>query len=152
MKGRVFPRLRHYTRSASLGRLSNALLADPAARFVLHAWIVAKTGEPVNAGIFAEPCNLALCVASRGLLNRQARVFERLLSAQDLAQLAIPDEIERHGISRRSTCHQTAYFLYPAACQQRIRARVNAPIEVFARRHQPDFQGSPAFERSASHT
>src|ERR1700675_100266 len=60
---RVFLHLRHYTRSASLRRLGNALLADPAARFVLHAWIVAKAGEPVNAGILAEPCNLALCVA-----------------------------------------------------------------------------------------
>src|SRR5580704_14697376 len=108
MKERVFLHLRHYTRSASLRRLGNALLAEPTARFVLQAWIIAKAGEPVNAGIFAEPCHLALGVAPRGLLNRHARVFERLLSAQDLAQLAIPDEIERLGISRRSTCHQTA--------------------------------------------
>src|ERR1700722_4885523 len=152
MKERVFLHLRHYTRSASWRRLWNALLADPAARFVLQASIVAEAGEPVNAGILAEPCHLALCIAPRGLLNRHAGVFERLLSAQDLAQLAIPDEIERLGISRRSTCHQTSYFLHPAACQHRVRARVNAAIEAFARRHQPDFQCAPAFERSASRT
>src|SRR5580704_10682415 len=105
MKERVFLHLRHYTRSAFLRRLGNALLAEPTARFVLQAWFIAKAGEPVNTGIFAEPCNLALCVAPRGLLNRQARVLERLLSAQDPAQLAISDEVERLGISRRWTCH-----------------------------------------------
>src|ERR1700676_3650174 len=114
MKGRVFLLLSHYPRSASLRRLGNALLADPAARFVLHSRIIAKTGEPVNAGIFPEPCNLALCVAPRGLLNRHAGLIEILFSAQNFAQLAISDEIERFGVFRQAASHQAAHFLHPA--------------------------------------
>src|SRR5579863_8720808 len=98
MRVRVFLHLPHYTRSGSLLRPQLAVLAEPFKRLALHICVIAKTGEPMNAGIFAEPRQLAFCVALRGLLNRRARLFQLSSSAQNLAQFSIADKIEWFGI------------------------------------------------------
>src|SRR5277367_164326 len=109
-----FNHLRHYTRSASRRRPCQTLLVEPVACFVLHAGFVTETRDPMNAGIFAEPGELAFRVLPRGLLNCGARVFEFFLSALDFAQLAVADEVKGLGVLRQTAVHQTRYFFHPA--------------------------------------
>src|ERR1700733_15301386 len=56
---------------------------------------VAEPGEPVHAGFFAKPGELALGEAARGLLDLLHGVFFAQAAGEMFAQLRIPDELER---------------------------------------------------------
>jgi hypothetical protein len=95
---------------------------------------VAEAGEPVHAGFFAKPGELALGEAARGLLDLPHGVFARDTTGEMFASLRIPDELERLGVRWNAARHQRADFVRPSGCEHCGGALVDAGIERGARR------------------
>src|ERR1700674_40138 len=72
-------------------------------RGALHFRIIAKSTEPVNAGLLAKPRKLPLRIPARSLLYRTTRRFKRHLASYDTTQLSIPDKIEGLHIPRQAS-------------------------------------------------
>jgi len=62
----------------------------------------------VDLRVAAEPCELALCIAARGLLNRGFSFFELHFTVEDGAQFAVADEIERLRVRRQAAGDEIA--------------------------------------------
>src|SRR5262249_42827366 len=116
----------------------------------LQAWLIAEAGEPLDPGFFAKPSDLAFGVAPCGLLNRLARFWQRQFAAQDEAQFTIADEVQRLGGFVQTALQQFSYFAHPSLFQHRSGPHMNPLVQVFARRHQPNFHNAPAFKRLAA--
>ena len=100
---------------------------------------VAEACEPVHAGFFAEPGELTLGEATRGLLDLLHGVFFAEAAGEMFAQLRITDELEWLRVGRDAACDERANFCEPSGGEHRIRARVDACVERGARRQQADF-------------
>src|SRR5271167_724592 len=75
---------------------------------------VAEACEPLHAGFFAKPCELALGEAARGLLNLLHGVLFAEAAGEKFAQLRISDELEGLGVGRNAAGDECADFLQPS--------------------------------------
>ena len=100
--------------------------------------IIAKAGEPVHERLLAEPGELALGVAARGLGNCFRGGSERDRAFEVRAQFAVADEVERLGVGRNAAAHEAGNFLEPAAIEHRVDAALDALVQRGARRLQAD--------------
>ena len=65
--------------------------------------IVAESREPVNARLFAKPSELALGIATRGLLDRFDSGCKRSSPFEVFAQLGVADKLEWFCFPRHSS-------------------------------------------------
>ena len=127
---------------------------------------VAEGVEPVDVWLAAEPGELALGEAARGLLDICDGCGERDAAFEVSAEVGVADELERLGVGcnaanifTRLVTHlvthlgrdERADFVEPAGGEHFIDAGVNAGVEGGARRREADFGDGVAFESVAAH-
>ena len=127
---------------------------------------IAKGGEPVDVWLAAEPGELALGEAARGLLDICDGGGERDAAFEVGAEVGIADELERLRVGgdaaniftrlvTRLVTHlgrdEGADFVEPAGGEHFVDAGVNAGVEGGARRREADFGDGVAFERVVAH-
>src|ERR1700691_263268 len=111
---------------------------------------VAEAWEPVHAGFFAKPGELALGKTPRGLLDLVYGVFLRDQPGEMFAQLRIADELKWLCVCGNAARYQSAHFFKPPGCEHRIGACMNACVEHCAGRQQADFDYFVALQRIAA--
>jgi hypothetical protein len=92
--------------------------------------IIAESGEPVDEGFLAEPGELALGVAARGLGNRFRGGSDRGGAFKVRAQLAVSDEVEWLGVEWGAAAGEAGNLVEPATLEH----RVDASLDVTAQR------------------
>ena len=118
---------------------------------------VAKGLKPVDIWLAAEPGELALGEAARGLLDICDGCGERDASFEVGAEVSVADELERLGVGgdaanifTRLVMHlgrdEGADFVEPACGEHFVDAGVDAGVEGGARRREADFGDRVAFE------
>ena len=118
---------------------------------------VAKRVEPVDLWLAAEPGELALGEAARGLLDICDGCGERDAAFEVGAKLGVADELKRLGVGwnaanifTRLVTHprrdERADFVEPAGGEHFVDARIDAGVEGGARRREADFCDGVAFE------
>src|SRR5215469_297131 len=114
--------------------------------FSLNFHVVPEAGQPVDLGLAPEPGDLALCVLARRLLDLRHDGVKRARGRAGNVFSNLPVTQERKGfrIRRNSAMSQAAYFLHPARLEHSFNPAVNLRVELFAGRHQADFQNVEA--------
>ena len=117
---------------------------------------VAERVEPVDVWLAAEPGELALGEAARGLLDICDRGGERDAAFEVGAEIGVADELERlrvgsdRNIFTRLVTHpgrdEGADFVEPAGGEHFVDASVDAGVEGGARRREADLSDRVAFE------
>ena len=80
-------------------------------------WIFAEAGEPVHEWLLAEPGDLALGVAARGLGDGFGGGGEGDSAFEMSMQFAVADEVEGFGVLRNAFADEVGNFILPAAIE-----------------------------------
>jgi len=123
---------------------------------------VAEGFEPVDVWLAAEPRQLALGEAARGLLDLRDRIREADAAFEVGAQVGVADELERLGVGRNAAIvvthpfthfrrNERADFVEPAGGEHAFDAPVDAGVESGARRRESDFRDGVALEGVFTH-
>src|SRR5882672_853680 len=108
--------------------------------------VIAESGEPVDEGFFAEPGELALGVAARGLTNRFRGGGEGDGAFEVRAQLAISDEVEWLGVVWNAAAEKSGNLFDPAAVEHRVDPLLDSIVQCGAWRVQANLDGSVSFQ------
>jgi hypothetical protein len=111
----------------------------------------AERVEPVDVWLAAEPGELALGEAARGLLDICDCSGEREAAFEVGAEVGVADELEWLGIDRNSGRNEGADFVEPAGGEHFVHAGVDAGVEGGARRREADFGDGVTFQSVAAH-
>jgi len=144
------PKDKLYSSCLPAATVRDTLLAQPLQSLLLQERIVAKTCEPVHRGFAPKPGELALRVASCGLLNRGTRLVHREPVLQDFVQFAITDKVERFRVFGQPGMEQGANFFEPATCEHGVGSGEDSLVQSFAGRGEPNLQRAPTLQWSAA--
>src|SRR5215472_14089397 len=102
--------------------------------------------------IAAKPGDLALGVAASGLLNLRHSSLKRRTKQDVFANLRVADKSEGLRRRRNAAAQDVPDFIDPACSKHLLNAAVNAWVQLFALRHQPDFDYCESAQRIAPAT